>query len=238
MAKKEPIWARAREDLVIDFGQGQEDVFLWEHTERVTRTTAQIAARAPELRGNEVDLQVLTAAALYHDAGWIVQLRDEAVARTGILCSPLSDLQRDLGASLMEQRLAGLLPAGVLRRAGECIRQLQRRDVAAPEAQILYDADTLDQVGTLVLCRLLRRYGFEGKGLQAFLDTWKSQQEYGYWKARLESFRFASVRKLAEGRFAALKSYMSALLREHDGDDLGQPPPDAGGAETPAPTGA
>jgi hypothetical protein len=238
MAKKDPIWARAQEDLVIDLGQGHGDVFLWEHTDRVTRTAGRVAAKAPELSETDVDLQVLTAAALYHDAGWIVQLRDGAVARTDILCSPLSDLQRDLGASLMEERLAGLLPAGVLRRAGDCIRQHQRRDDAFPEAQILYDADTLDQVGTVVLCRLLRRYSFEGKGLQAFLDTWKSQQEYGYWTARLESLRYASVRKVAVGRFAALKSYVSALDREHDGDDLGPPPPDAGGAKTPAPTGA
>lgn len=227
MASEDPLWARAREDLVVVYDQDREDVFLWEHAVRVARAVGQIA-QGPELREAALDHHALTAAALYHDTGWIVQFRDGTVSHADILANPTSDLQRDLGVSLMEKRLADLLPARVLRRAAECIRGLQQRDKALPETRILSDADNLDQIGTLFLWRLVRRYVAEGKGVQAALDTWRCRQQYGYWQARLDKFCFESVRELARKRFSALADFMAALDREHDGEDL-PPGPSIGG---------
>jgi hypothetical protein len=222
MAKLKPIWEIARRDLVLDVGHGQTDVFLWEHAERVTRAAEGIAD-LPDVAGGRLDRAALTAASLYHDAGWALQYRDGLIQRSEILSRPTSDMQRELAAALLEDRLASVLTESSRSTAADCLRQINNRDTTLPEAQALAEADSLDQIGVQSFWQVVRRHSNEGKGIQAAVDTWCRQKEYHFWEARIaDSFRFESVRQLARRRLAHFAEFMDELAREHRGDDIAQ----------------
>lgn len=219
MAAQDPIWSCARDDLVIVDDQGHADI-LWEHAVRVVHLGEWLISQ-PDVPRDRVDRAVLTAAALYHDAGWMVQFREGNISRTDILGRSTSDLQRELGATRMEERLLKLLPPGVLKRAADCIRSFHWRDERFVEAQILFDADNLDQIGPLLWSQIMRQ-GLEGKGVQAAIDTWHRRKEYSFWDARIDALRFESARKAARRRLKEMDRSMAELARQHRGEDLPQ----------------
>ena len=233
MAAQDPIWSCAREDLVITNDRHGEDVFLWEHAVRVINSAKWIASQA-DVPGDRLDWAVLSAAALYHDAGWIVQLREGTIARSELLCRPASELQRDLAAGLMQKRLVKLLPRRALQRAADCIRLLHRRDHEVPEAQVLSDADDLDHVvGPLLIYQIVRGQSLEGLGVPAAVDRWNRRKEYGYFKTQIDGFHYGSARERAWERLKGVDQFVAEFARQHRGDDLGPPAP---GDDDPEPT--
>jgi len=220
MANLESIWQKARSDLIIDDGRGQRDTFLWEHSARVARA-AVIIAEVPDVSPRPLDAAALTAAALYHDAGWIVQYKEGLVGRSEILGRATCDLQRELAASMLEDRLGSLLPARTLDTAVVAVRRLGDRDVALPEAHVLADSDNLDCIGALSFWQTVRRCSNDGKGIQAAIETWKRQKEYHFWEARIaDAFRFEPIRELARQRLCQFGEFMDALAWQHSGEDI------------------
>ncbi|HUU82473.1 MAG TPA: HD domain-containing protein [Phycisphaerae bacterium] len=221
MAQQDPIWSCAQTDLVIDDdqGQGHHDVLVWEHSRRVCEV-ADWLTRQADVPKDRVEQDVLLAACLYHDAGWIIQVREGIISRAQMLCGAANEVQRELAATLMEKRLVKLLPAGLLRRAADCVRYHPRRDCEVPEARILYDADNLDHVGPLQLWEIVRRQGLDGKGIEAAIDTWKRKKEYGYFNTRINAFRFESARVRARERLKETDHFLAELARQHRGEDL------------------
>src|SRR3990172_1151946 len=104
----EAIWKRARADLVIPTPRGDSDVFLWEHSARVTQT-AQHISQLPLIRSQRPDGAAILAAGLYHEAGWVTRFHEGAVERMEILLGALSEADCEQGAMLMERSLAGLV---------------------------------------------------------------------------------------------------------------------------------
>ncbi len=74
MIDLESIRRRARQTLVLVGRSGHEDVYLWEHSVRVLDTALKLAA-LPEYR-EPMDQTTLSVAALFHEAGWVVDLSD------------------------------------------------------------------------------------------------------------------------------------------------------------------
>ena len=220
MIELEAIRKRARQDLVVATDTGLEDVHLWEHSLRVTEAAQQIA-RLPEVASGPVDNVVITVAGLYHDAGWVTQVTDGDTTREAIRCKPTSPLQRELGATMMEQCLAGMLPGKTLAAASACIRAIGDRDVDILEAQLIAEADNLDAFGALSLWRLARKHVIEGRGLEAAFETWETQERYGYWTARInDSFRFHAVKRIAHQRLKTFARMIGELRSEYHGEDL------------------
>ena len=221
MTKLDPIWSRARADLLIREGNHEKDVFLWEQSSRVAHTALRIA-RLPEVDVHTIDEAALTAAALYHDAAWIARLRE------GDACSPLEiglrnrgERHRELGALMMEERLADLLEPESVTRASVAIRTLDDRAIEFIEGQIVCEAKALNEFGAASFWVVVRRGLLEGRGVQAAIDTWRRQREYHYWTALLRtSFRFDSVRELAKKRLSLLDRFMEELEQQHNCDDL------------------
>ena len=53
------------------------------------------------------------------------------------------------------------------------------------------------------------------------MRSWQSKIDYRYWDARLKkSFRFESVRSLAQQRLLSAESFMEQLKKEAEGVDL------------------
>ena len=216
----EAIWKRARADLVIPTPSGDSDVFLWEHSVRVAKT-AQHIARLPMIRSQRPNEAAIVAAGLYHHAGWITCIRDRTVDRMEVLWGQLSEADHDQGAVLMEKSLAGLLPKESLDVAGRAIRGIRNRECDLIEAQIVAEADNLQEFGVVSLWSAIRRGAVEGKGVQALLDTWRRRKEYQFWTTRLnDSFRFEPVRELARRRLEKFERLLEELEEQHTAADV------------------
>lgn len=205
------LWRQAKADLTVQLPGAPVDTVVWEHSERVARISEHISA-LPEVTSLPVDRAALSAAALYHDAGWILQVQEGAISSRDLLLRPTSDIQRELAADWLEQRAAGLLPSGSLLRAVKTIRQYSDRRTELPEARILCDADNLDQIGPQAICMMVRKLLCEGRNTAELIAAWERQEEYHYWQARIkECFHFDSIRELAERRYEAMRQCMSEL---------------------------
>jgi hypothetical protein len=221
LANLESIWRQARTDLVID-ERGLQDVFLWEHSARVARTATLIGS-LPGVVAHPLDELALTAAALYHDAGWVVQYREGLLTRSEILGRATSDLQRELAAAMVEERLGHLLHGPSLETAVLSIRRMNDHAVTVPETQVLAEAANLDDIGVLSYWQSVRRCSNEGKGVQVAIDTWQRQKEYHFWEARIaDAFRFEVVRELARQRLQKFGEFMDLLAYQHGGRDVAE----------------
>ncbi|MBN1344451.1 MAG: HD domain-containing protein [Phycisphaerae bacterium] len=222
MTDSDQLLRRARSELIPGGTDHRGDPGLWDHSQRVM-TNAEMIARFPEVRGKKVNLEAVRVAALYHDAGWAVQVKVGQVGREQVLTRPTNDVQFELAAELVESSLGDLLPTATLRRAAEVIRKLNSRQCELVERDIVLDADNLDQIGPLWLMQNLRRHWAGGRSMREVLDVWHRQQEYHYWEARIrDGICFESVRKIAWKRLESLGPFMQALDSHVGAEDLAE----------------
>jgi hypothetical protein len=218
----EAITKRARGDLVLSTARGTPDIFLWEHSSRVAECARHVA-RLPEVAAGHPDEVVVYVAGLYHDAGWAIRCRAGEIDRTEVLLTPTSEAACDLAAGLLERSLDHLLPSDTLEAAARAVRLWPTRGPSFLEAEIVAEAEHLEEFGLLPLWIAVRRGIVEGKGVQAVLESWRRKQEYQFWRSRLkDSFRFAQTRELARRRFETMEKFMADLDEQHCARDLAQ----------------
>lgn len=222
MAQADPVLERARSDLEVRIDREQADQLLWERALRVWRMADRLS-ELPQILGDApgVDRIALRAAVLYHDAGWAMHCREGTVDRLDLLSKPTSDLQREVAAGWMKERLAELVPARSLSVAHDALLQCGRRDTTMLEAKILSDTENLDDIGPLAVWQTVRRLSREGKNVEAALETWQRQKEYRFWEARIKDcFHFEMTRRLAKYRFSMLERFHEAIRMHANADDL------------------
>jgi len=214
------ILKKARADLMLSTARGDADVFLWEHSCRVAES-ARCIAKLPEVAARNPDETAVFVAALYHDAGWAVRCRQSEIDRMEMLLSPTTEAACEHAAILLEKSLAALLPPDTLERALRAVRLRLDRAASLVEAEIVAEAENLDEFGIVPLWTAIRRGLLDGKGVQAVLDSWRRKQEYQFWSARLhDSFRFAATRDLARRRLDSMERLMQALDEQQAGRDI------------------
>jgi hypothetical protein len=218
----------AKQVLILQVDDEQRDLWLWERAERVARLT-QLVGRMPEVADQSVDHLALAVAGLFHCAGWATQFQQGTVDRWHVLTRPTSDIQRELGAALVQEHVAAQLPPKTLRLACEAIRQCNDRSTDLLEAQLLAEAENLDEVGVVYVLRQFRQYQSEGRPLTQLFASWERQKEYRYWEVRVnDGFRFETTQRLARRRLEAVEHFMQALARDTGGLDLAQTLVEAG----------
>ncbi len=214
------LWKKAEADLCLGLSSSALDKLIWEHSVRVARTAAAISS-LPELEDRAVDRRGLSAAALYHDAGWVLQFRaGEAIPRD-LLLRPTCEVQRELAAAWVAERLHDLIPERSLEIASGAIRHCNDRQSTMIEAQILAEAENLDEIGPQAIQLMIRRQMADGKTLVDMVQMWQRQEEYHYWQARIkDSFRFEPVRRIATQRWQSLRRFMADLGACVDLEDI------------------
>lgn len=205
--------------LTLPNAVGGMDTWLLEHSERVMRL-AHLLAQLPELRADPPDPTALAAAALFHDAGLALQIRDGLIPLSQLMSRPTSDAQRDLGANELTDRCSTFLSAETLGLACEAIRQCNNRNATQPEAQVLADAENIDEIGIIFVLRQFRQHQAEGRPLQQLVQNWMRQRQYRYWEARIERLRFKISRQLAQQRLTEIEHWMKLLEVEAEAADL------------------
>ncbi len=205
------LWKKAERDLRISVHGWPPDPIVWEHSARVART-AEMIARLPEVAAQAPHTEAVVVAALYHGMGWVLQVQAGQISPDELLLRPTSDFCRDIAADWMDAHLPTIVPGGVLERAVAAVRKAGDRRTDMIEAQILAEADNLDQIGPPFIERMIRKCRHDGRTMEQLLASWERQEEYQYWQARIkESVRFASLRELAERRHQALRRFMADL---------------------------
>ncbi len=220
MQSLERVASAAQQLLVLNVEDERRDLWLWERAQRVARLT-QFVGRIPEVADQAVDLLALAAAGLFHCAGWATQFQQRRVTRWQLLSRPTNDIQRELAAAALHEHAAHHLPPKTGRLAAEAIRQCNDRGTSLLEAQLLGEAENLDDVGVMHVLRQFRQFQAEGRPLNQIVSSWERQQEYRYWDIRLQDgFRFETTRQRARERLRAVDIFVQALARDLDGADM------------------
>jgi HD superfamily phosphodiesterase len=223
MPEIDPIIVIARCVLIGRSPLGKEDSFLFDHSVRVMRVADRLAT-CPETRAWRVDRFALGVAALFHQAA-TVRLDEERRTSTVYAAATMSaeDIKQ-YSAELAGDRLGGKVPDRQLELAQEIIRRAHDTTLQMPEAKILSDADSLDDIGSLGVWRDLRRYALDGRAVDDAVVAWQRREQYGYWEARVrDAFNLETARRLAEARLGAARAFMQQLALERDVADLPAP---------------
>lgn len=222
MSEMDVIRQIAEETMKVPTLAGVNDNWLWDRTLRILRNVEHVC-RMPELldKNIPVDRFCLIAAAYFADAGF-ARWADAEDTSSRLVLSDVSQTDlRDFSTQIVTDRLSGALAGPKIEKINKIIVESTNRFTEMIEAIILSDARNLEDMGAVGLYHEFRKYVIHGKGVAEVLDSWKRKIDYRYWQARLkESFRFDSVRKLAERRFSAAEFFMNQLQVEHSARDL------------------
>lgn len=223
MALPKAVLEAARR-LLVSTGEGRgNDLWLWEHAQRVMKL-AQFLALLPEAReigGDRPDQRAVALAALFADAGWAVQVERGEVNHWQALSRPTNDVQRELGAGALRDCVGNLESPETVATAVRAIRECNDRYSKCPEAHALSEAENLDEIGIMYVMRQVRQCQTEGHPLAQLVDTWTRHREYHYWDARInDCLRWETTRHIARVRLEAVEQFMSALARDRDAADL------------------
>ncbi len=214
------IYKQAEKNLTLGGHNGQSHTLIWDHSIRVCES-AMMLINIPEMVNRGADPEVLAIVALYHDAGWAVQCNAGDILLEDIFASVPTTIQFTLAASFMLEQLGELAPDRTLKEAAECIRVLGDHDIDHPCAQVVCEADHLDEFAVSALGTKVFKQVSEGRSVDAIIETSVNHHKYGFWEAKIkESFRFESTRRIAENRLKAFERLIQDMRLHHQNIDI------------------
>lgn len=225
MTDLKPVAAAAKDLLILGRDSPRGDRWLWEHARRVAHL-AQLLALLPEVRaggGPPPDPAMAAVAALFADAGWAVQVQRGEMKQWDVLNRPTSDIQRELGAGALQERAASLLPVGTVETAARAIRECNEKHTRLAEAQVLREAENLDEMGVMYVLRQFRKWQHQpdGQALEDLIARWRQLLEYSFWETEINlGLRWEASRRIARARLEAVEQFMVALARDLRASDL------------------
>ncbi len=222
MSEIDVIREIARQVIIVPTLSGVPDNWLWDRTRRILRNVEHIC-RLPEFveQDASVDRFCLIGAAYFADAGFARYADTEDMSSRMVLADLTPTDLRDFSTQVVTEKLAGVLAGPKVDKINKIIIESGNRFTEMAEAVVLSDARSLDDMGAVGIFNEFRRYVAHGKGATDALESWKRKVDYHYWQTRLkESFRFKSVRKIAERRYSATEYFMNQLFVENSAHDL------------------
>jgi hypothetical protein len=206
--------------LAIPTLKGKPDRYLIDRASRVLRHCGSIA-QLHDVQCFQIDRESMNIAAIFRDGGFARYASQEDRVARMVLADLTDEDLRDFSTQLVQEKLEGVLDGAQISKVCGIIIESGKRDTRLIEAMILSDARNLDDMGAVGLFNEFRRYVFHGYGASEALASWKRKVEYDYWNARLrESFRFDSVRKIAQSRLKFAEEFMEHLRVENIAGDL------------------
>jgi hypothetical protein len=212
----------AQQVLAVPTITGMRDNWLWDRTQRVVRNVDYICRMREISKANlAIDRFCLIGAAYFSDSGFLHYADSEEITSRVVLADlNVMDL-RDFSAQVVGDNFSGVLSDVKVEKICKIIIESSNKFAEMIEAKILSDARSLDDMGAVGIFNEFRRYIVHGKGATDAINSWQRKVDYRYWEARLkESFRFESVRKIANRRFHSAEFFMKQLSMENSGKDL------------------
>jgi len=186
------------------------------HTERVYRNAIKIS------KGENIDLDVVKAAALLHD----IAREMEDIGK--IKC------HAEEGAKIAKRILREInFPEEKIEKVVHAIkvhRHSKNKKAETKEAKIIQDADRLDALGAVCIARVFS-YGAK-KGRLIYDPKIKPKQKYEgdsetsinhfyekIFKIKPETFKTKKARSMAEKRYKFVKNFVNQFIKEWEGRD-------------------
>jgi len=211
----------AQQTLTTPSLSEKQGSWLWDRTCCILRNVEQIS-RLPEpaRHATAIDRPCLITAAYFAESGHITFSQERNT--TGSIPPDISDAELFTASTqIVSKQLSKVLNPTQIHKINKIITESLNRFTQMIEAMILSDARNLEDMGSIGLLHELRRNLIQGKSVSDLLDSWKYKIEYGYWQARIkESFRFDSVRQVAQQRLAAAAVFMDQAAIENSARDL------------------
>lgn len=222
MSKLDDIQNHAEKALRVYTKAGGVDCFFWDRSQRLVRNI-ELICQLPDLATTnlQIDRFCLTTAAYFSVSGLAYSLNGESANHKSQSFNGNGNGFLKRSAEITAEKLDGLIEAGRIDKIANIITESENRFSNRTESMILSDARNLDDFGTIGIVNEFRQHARNGRGISDVLGIWQRKIEYGYWQARLkESFRFESVRKIAEQRFLATEHFMEQLEIENTSRDM------------------
>lgn len=224
MSELHRIRELAKQALVIPTPTNESDYRLWGRAQRLVRNVEHICELPDLAQANlQIDRFCLVTATYFSDAGLGAHLKTGNSTAVTEISNSNSNGENllELATKIVSEKLAGVVEATRIEKINRIISESGDHHAQRVEAVILSDARNLDDMGAVGIFSEFRRCAMRGKSIPEVLQSWKKKTDYQYWQARLkESFRFESVRKLAEQRLAAAEQFMNQLKTEDAAGDL------------------
>ncbi|HII06132.1 MAG TPA: HD domain-containing protein [Methanotrichaceae archaeon] len=173
----------------------------WDHFERVRKRAHKLAL---EICDDEIDLEILSIAALLHDVDQPYHDKKGHVAKS---LEKADKILREVG-----------YPEDKARRVLEAVKEHSSEDDSSPsslEAKVLFDADKLDGLGAIGISRVFAFSGQRGLLPSEALEWYMAKIDRAIPMMQTEAGRMAGARDLAyvNSFFVRCREEEEALLR-------------------------
>ncbi|MFA5863817.1 MAG: HD domain-containing protein [Phycisphaerae bacterium] len=193
---------------------------VYEHSVRVLELS-KLLARDPSLSENQVDGDVLSASALFHDAGWIDLVRKGQLHPSEIFSRPADTELYQRGAQVACEQIGKLVAARTLKKIVTVITELKNTRPSLSDSILIGDADNLEDFGLLGFTFQVRAAHATGKSTRQLIEGWHRQQEYHYWEARVKkALRLETSKSIARRRLDSMGMIFDLLCQEIDLEDV------------------
>ena len=201
---------------VWEFGGGYG--FRYHHGVRVMKYCQKIA-KYPRFKNENINLDALLIAALFHDIGKI-----EAVDKNGqLIYGNYGGISHDsLGAKIAPKYLEKYVKDKELIDL-ICLIISEQESKITPtriESKIIKDADRLDHYGVLHLWSSITHANYHNKNIEGLKEFWEGEEGKKKYEANFSKFNFSEVKTIAEKRFKNLAKTTELMFNEYEGSDL------------------
>lgn len=203
-------------EKVWEFGGGY--AFRYHHGVRVMKYCQKIA-RYPRFKEENINLDALLIAALFHDIGKI-----EAVDENGqLIYGNYGGISHDaLGAKIAPKYLEKYIKDKALIDL-ICLIISEQESKIIPtriESKIIKDADRLDHYGVLHLWCSITHANYHQKNIEGLKEFWDGEEGKEKYEANFSKFYFPEVKAIAKKRFGNLVKATELMFDENEGSDL------------------
>jgi len=201
-------------ELIEKYSKEQMDKFGlygWQHVQRVFRLCLKIA----ELERENVDLEVLKAAALLHDIAKHVQKNNPSINHGAV------------GAEMAEAFLRKCgFPESKIKAVCHAIRaHTHVEEPASIEAKILHDADFIDKLGAVGIATIFVKACLTNQTIEQILESFYTEEEESYvvehisWIKKPHLYT-ETAKNIAEKRNKIVSLFFNQLKKEIKLEDL------------------
>lgn len=201
---------------VWEFGGGYG--FRLNHGMRVMNYCQKIA-NYPRFKEENINIDALLIAALFHDIGKI-----EAVDKKGqLIYGNYDGISHDaLGAKIVPKYLEKYIKDKKLIDL-ICLIISEQESQSVPtrvESKIVKDADRLDHCGVIHLWCSITYANYQKKNIEGLKEFWEGEEGKKKYEANFSKFYFPEVEEIAKKRFGDLTRVTELIFIEQKGEDL------------------
>lgn len=192
--------------------------FRYQHGVRVMNYCQKIA-KYPRFKEEDLNIDALLVAALFHDIGKI-----EAVDKNyQLIYGNYGGISHDaLGAKIAPTYLEKYIKdIELIDLICLIISEQESRTIPTRiESKIIKDADRLDHYGVLHLWCSITHANYHKKNIEGLKEFWEGEEGKTKYVANFSKFYFPEVKAIAEKRFENLSRATELMFEEQDAEDF------------------